>query len=95
MARVQSVDDQAVFVFVGDADAHQIEWLESESPTGGHGRYALDFCNLSGSEQLMSCATHNAGNRLDLVMTDVPDIVDVVVGTPLSISLLCQLRASC
>ena len=49
MARVQSVDDKAVFVFVGDADAHHLEWLESESPTAGHGRDALDFCNLSGS----------------------------------------------
>ena len=27
-----------------------------------------------------------AGNRLDLVMTDVPDIVYVVVGTPLCTS---------
>ena len=31
----------------------------------------------------MRCPTHIAGNRLDLVMTNVPDIVDVVVGTPL------------
>ena len=29
MARVQSVDDKAVFVFIGDADAHHSEWLES------------------------------------------------------------------
>ena len=29
------------------------------------------------------------GNRLDLVMTDVPDIVDVVVGTPLGTSDHC------
>ena len=30
--------------------------------------------------------THIAVKRLDLVMTDVPDIVDVVVGTPLATS---------
>ena len=30
--------------------------------------------------------THIAGNKLDLVMTDVPDIVDVFVGTPLGTS---------
>ena len=30
--------------------------------------------------------THIAGNRLDLLMTDVPDIVDVVVGTTLGTS---------
>ena len=42
----------------------------------------------------MCCSTHIAGNRLDLVMTDVPDIVDVVIGIPLGTSdhsLLCQL----
>ena len=33
--------------------------------------------------------THIAGNRLNLVMTDVPDIVDVVVGTPLGTSDHC------
>ena len=33
MAQVQSVDDKAVFVFVGDTKAHHSEWLESVSPT--------------------------------------------------------------
>ena len=28
MAAVQSVDDKAVFVFVGDVNAHHSEWLE-------------------------------------------------------------------
>ena len=37
----------------------------------------------------MRCLTHIAGNRLDLVMTNVPDIVDVVVGTPLGTSDHC------
>ena len=46
-----------------------------------HGRDALDFCNLSGCKQLVRCPTHIAGKRLDLVMTDAPDIVDVFVGT--------------
>ena len=32
---------------------------------------------------------HIAGNRLDLVMTDVPDLIDVVVGTPLGTSDHC------
>ena len=52
------------------------EWLESISPTDRHGRDALDFCNLSGC----------VGNRLDLVMTDASNIVDVFVGTPLGTS---------
>ena len=64
MALVQSVDDKAVFVFVGDANAHHTERLELISPTDLHGRDALDFCNLSGCEQLVSCLTHIAGNRV-------------------------------
>ena len=47
---------------------------------------ALDFSNPSGCEQLLRCPTHIAGNRLDLLMTDVPDIVDVVICTPLGTS---------
>ena len=35
-----------------------------------------------------SCPTHIAGNRLDLVMTNVPEIVDMFV-TPLGISDHC------
>ena len=87
MARVQSVDDKAVFVFFGDANAHHSEWLKSVSPTDRHGHGALDFCNLSGCEQLVRCPTHIAGHRLDLVMTDVQ--VDVV-GTPLGTSDHCM-----
>ena len=63
--------------------------LESVSPTDQHGRDALIFCNLSGCEQLVSCHTHIAGNRLDLVMTDASDIVDVFVGSPLGTSDHC------
>ena len=43
MARVRSVDDKAVFVFVSDAFKHHSEWLESVSPTDQHGRNALEF----------------------------------------------------
>ena len=88
MALVQSVDDKAVFVCVSDANAHHPEWLESVSPTDRQGRDALDFCNLS-CEQLARCPTHISGNKLDLVMTDVRDIVDVVVDTTLGTSDHC------
>ena len=50
MARMQSVDEKVVFVFVSDANAHYFEWFQSVSPTDRHGRDALDFCNLSGCE---------------------------------------------
>ena len=83
-----SVDDKAVFVFVGDANAHHSEWIESVTPTDRHLRDALEFCNLSGCEQLVLCPTQIAGNRLDLVMTDVLDI-DVFVGPPLGTSDHC------
>ena len=86
MARVQSVDDKAVFVFAGEAIDHHSEWLNS---TDRHGCDALDFFNLLCCEQLVHCPTHIARNRLYLVMTDVPDIVDVFVGTPLSTSDHC------
>ena len=39
--------------------------------------------------QLVPCPTQIAGNRLDIVMTDVLDIVDVFVGTPLGTSDHC------
>ena len=71
MAQVQSVDDMAVFVLVSDANAHHSECLDSVSPTDRHGPEALDFCNLSGCEQLVRCPTHIAGYRLDLVMTNI------------------------
>ena len=77
MARVQSVDEKAVFDFVSDANAHQSECLESVSPADRHGRDALDICNLSGCEQLVLCSTHISGSNLGLVTIDVPDIVDV------------------
>ena len=90
MAQSQSLDDKAIFFFVGDVNAHQSEWQESVSHTDQYGRDALNFCNLSGCELLVLCFTHISGDRLDLVMTDVPDIVlDVFVGTPLGTSDHC------
>ena len=49
----------------------------------------LIFAICRGCEQLVLCPTHIAGNRLDLLMTNVSDIVDVFVGTPLGISDHC------
>ena len=43
MARVQSLDDKAAFIFFGDSNAHHSQWLKSVSLTDRHGRYALDF----------------------------------------------------
>ena len=89
MALVQAVDHKAFIAFVSDANAHHSEWFESVSPTDRHGSDALDFCNPSDCEHLVLCPTQIAGNRLDLVMTDVPDIVDVIVGIRLGTSDYC------
>ena len=43
MVQVQSVDDKAVFVFVGDVNAHHSEWLESVSPTDRMGVMLSNF----------------------------------------------------
>ena len=86
MARVQEEDRKAAFVYVGDANAHHTDWLESISPTDRHGQNARDFCNLAGAEQLVEGPTHMAGNRLDLVMTNVPDVVKIWVGSPIGSS---------
>ena len=43
----------------------------------------LLLCNMSVCKELLRCPTHIACNRLDLVMTNVSDILDVVVDTPL------------
>lgn len=86
MASIQSEDRKAVFVFVGDFNAHHREWLESVSPTDAHGRAAYDFASVSGCSQLVSGPTHHAGNCLDLVLTDVPDIVKAEVKAPIGTS---------
>ena len=57
--------------------------MESASPTDRQGHVAFDLYNLSGCDQQIRCLTHIAGNRLDLVIMDAPDIAEVFVDTPL------------
>ena len=83
MATVQSKDAKACFVFDGDFNAHHVEWLGSVSPTDCHGIAAHDFANSSGCQQLVDGPTHTCGNRLDLVLTDVPGAVGVEVRAPI------------
>ena len=47
VAKVQSVDIKASFLFVGDANAHHEEWLRSPT-TNLSGRAGGDFASLSG-----------------------------------------------
>ena len=54
-----------------------------------HGHAAYDFASLSGCEQLVAGATHKSGNRLDLVLTNVPGIIEVNVLPPVGSSDHC------
>ena len=86
MAAIQENDRKSSFLFVGDFNVHHREWLNSVSPTDGHGVRAFDFSNESGCDQLINRPTHRSGNPLDLIFTDVPGVVNVNVGSPIGTS---------
>ena len=44
---------------------------------------ALDFATVSGCNQLVIGQTHARGGTLDLLITDVPDLVRVALVAPL------------
>ena len=44
---------------------------------------AFDFATVSGFDQLVVAPTHARGGTLDLMMTDVPDLVRVAVVAPI------------
>ena len=51
--------------------------------TNRHGVAAFDFAIVSGCDQLVVGPTHARGGTLDLLMTDVPDLVRVAVVAPM------------
>ena len=81
-AALQAEDVRATFLFVGDLNGHHQEWLGSTT-TNRHGVAAFDFATVSGFEQLVVGPTHARGGTLDLLMTDVPDLVRVAVVAPI------------
>ena len=81
MAAVKSEDVRASFLFVGDLGHHHQEWLCSTN-TNRHGVAAFDFATVFGCNQLVVGPTHARGGTLDLLMTDVPDLVRVAVLAP-------------
>ena len=81
MAAVQAEDVRASFLFVGDLNGHHQEWLGSMT-TNRHGVAAYDFSTVSGCDQLVVGPTHARGGTLDLLITDVPDLVRVTVVAP-------------
>ena len=82
MAAVQAADVRASFLFVGDLNGHHQEWLGSTT-RNRHGVAAFDFATVSGCDQLAVCPTHSHGGTLDLLMTDVPDLVRVAAVAPI------------
>ena len=81
MAAVQAEDVRAIFLFVGDLNGHHQKWLGSRK-TSRHGVAAFDFATVSGCDQFVFGMTHALGGTLDLLMTDVPDLVRVSVVNP-------------
>ena len=82
MAAVQAEDVRASFLFVGDLNGHHLEWLGSMT-TNRDGVAAFDFLTVSGCDQLVVGPTHARGRTLDLLMTDVPDLLRVAVIAPI------------
>ena len=78
MAAMQVEDVRASFLFVGDSNGHHQEWLGSTT-RNSHGVAAFDFATVSCCDQMVVDPTHTRGGILDLLMTDVPDLVRVVV----------------
>ena len=72
----------ASFLFVGDLNSHHQEWLGSAT-TNRHGVPAFDFATVSGCDQLVVSPTHARGGAIDLVITDVRDLVRVSVVAPI------------
>ena len=85
MAAVQAEDVHASLLFVGELNGHRQEWLGSAT-TNRHGVAAFDFATVSGCDQLVVGQTHTRGGTLDLLMTDVPDLVRVSVVAPIGSS---------
>ena len=82
MAAVHTEDIRASSLFVGDLNGHHQEWL-GFTTSNCHGLAAFDFATVSSCNQLVVGPTHACGGILDLLMTDVPDLVRVAVVAPI------------
>ena len=65
-----------------DLIGHHQEWLGSTT-MNRHGVAAFDFATVSGCDLLVVGPTHARGGTLDLLMTDVPDLLWVSVVAPI------------
>ena len=85
-------DVHASILFVGDLNGHHQEWLGSTT-TNRNGVAAFDFASVSGCDQLVVGQTHARGGTLDLLMTDIPELVRISVVAPIGNSDHCTLSA--
>ena len=81
-AVVQTEDVRASFLFVCDLNGHYQVWLGSTT-ANRHGVAVFDFATVSGCDQLVVGPTHARDGTLDILMTDVPDLVQVAVVAPI------------
>ena len=72
----------ASFLVVGDLNGHHQEWLGSTT-TNRHGIAVFAFATVSGCDQLVVGPTHVRGGTLDLLTTDVPELVRVAILMPI------------
>ena len=73
---------RASFLFINDLYGHHQEWLGSTT-TNRLGVASFDFATVSGCDRLVVGPTHAPGGTLDLLMSDVPDLVRVAVVAPI------------
>ena len=73
-------------------NGHHQEWLGSAT-TNRNGVVAFDFSTVSGCDQLFVGPTDARGGTLDLLKTDVPDLIQVSVVAPIGNSDHCSLSA--
>ena len=79
MAAVKVEDVCVCFLFVGYLNGyHQLGY----TTTNRHGVAAFDFAAVSGWDQLVVDTTGKRGGTFVLLMTDVPDLVQIAVLAP-------------
>ena len=57
--------------------------IGSSTTTNRHGVAAFDFATVSGCDQLAVGPTPARGRTLDLLMTDIPELVRVAIVPPI------------
>ena len=78
MTSMQAEEVYASFLFVCDSNGNLQEWLLSMT-TNHHGVATFNFATVSGCDQLVVGPTHARGGTLDILMTEVTDLVWVNV----------------